>query len=391
MIKGQQLIISLSYPTVKHIAILGSTGSIGTQALDVIRWHPDEYIAEVLCAGTNDKLLIEQALEFKPNAVVIADEGKYDNVRKALAGEPVKVYAGDQAIEETMEMESIDMVLASIVGFAGLKPTLKAIEAGKTVALANKETMVVAGEIVTDTAARCHTPILPVDSEHSAIFQSLVGELSPVEKILLTASGGPFYGRSRESLKSVTLEEALNHPNWSMGRKVTIDSATLMNKGLEVIEARWLFDVPAEKIEVVVHPQSVVHSMVQFEDGSVKAQLGIPSMKTPIQYAFSFPRRNSSPLQRLDFEKYGQLTFGKPDRETFRCLNLAYWAIEKGGNMPCIMNAANEVAVQRFIEGRIRFLEIADFVERKMQTASFIANPTLDDLFETDRQVRISE
>lgn len=375
----------------KHIAILGSTGSIGTQALDVIRWHPDEYAAEVLCAGSNVELLIKQALEFKPNAVVIADETKYNTLRDALSNEEIKTYAGAEAMSDVMNMESIDMVLAAIVGFAGLRPTLKAIEAGKTIALANKETMVVAGGIVTDTAARHHAPILPVDSEHSAIFQSLVGEFSPVEKILLTASGGPFYGRSRESLEGVTLEEALKHPNWSMGRKVTIDSATLMNKGLEVIEARWLFDVPAEKIQVVVHPQSVIHSMVQFEDGSVKAQLGIPSMKTPIQYAFSFPKRVSSPLPRLDFAKYGQLTFGEPDTKTFRCLDLAYSAIAKGGNMPCIMNAANEVAVQKFIDGHIRFLDIADFVERRMQTATYIAKPSLDDLFETDREVRNSE
>lgn len=375
----------------KHIAILGSTGSIGTQALDVIRWHPDEYAAEVLCAGSNVELLIKQALEFKPNAVVIADETKYNTLRDALSNEEIKTYAGAEAMSDVMNMESIDMVLAAIVGFAGLRPTLKAIEAGKTIALANKETMVVAGGIVTDAAARHHAPILPVDSEHSAIFQSLVGEFSPVEKILLTASGGPFYGRSRESLEGVTLEEALKHPNWSMGRKVTIDSATLMNKGLEVIEARWLFDVPAEKIQVVVHPQSVIHSMVQFEDGSVKAQLGIPSMKTPIQYAFSFPKRVSSPLLRLDFAKYGQLTFGEPDTKTFRCLDLAYSAIAKGGNMPCIMNAANEVAVQKFIDGHIRFLDIADFVERRMQTATYIAKPSLDDLFETDREVRNSE
>lgn len=375
----------------KHIAILGSTGSIGTQALDVIRWHPDEYAAEVLCAGSNVELLIKQALEFKPNAVVIADETKYTTLRDALSNEEIKTYAGAEAMSDVMNMESIDMVLAAIVGFAGLRPTLKAIEAGKTIALANKETMVVAGGIVTDTAARHHAPILPVDSEHSAIFQSLVGEFSPVEKILLTASGGPFYGRSRESLEGVTLEEALKHPNWSMGRKVTIDSATLMNKGLEVIEARWLFDVPAEKIQVVVHPQSVIHSMVQFEDGSVKAQLGIPSMKTPIQYAFSFPKRVSSPLPRLDFAKYGQLTFGEPDTKTFRCLDLAYSAIAKGGNMPCIMNAANEVAVQKFIDGHIRFLDIADFVERRMQTATYKAKPSLDDLFETDREVRNSE
>lgn len=373
---------------VKHIAILGSTGSIGTQALDVIRWHPDMFSAEVLCAGSNAELLIEQALEFKPNAVVIADESKYLFVRDALANKPIKVYAGEQAITEIMEMGSIDIVLAAIVGFAGLRPTLHAIESGKTIALANKETMVVAGETVTESAARNNVPVLPVDSEHSAIFQCLVGEQSPIEKILLTASGGPFFGKKRIDLSNVTLDDALKHPNWSMGRKVTIDSATLMNKGLEVIEAHWLFNVPVSKIEVVVHPQSVVHSMVQFSDGCVKAQLGIPSMKTPIQYAFSFPNRLQSPLQRIDFAKYSQLSFNKPDIDTFRCLQLAYEAIERGGNMPCIMNAANEVAVQKFIDGKINFLDIADFVERQMQTASFVARPSLEDLFETDKYIR---
>ena len=372
----------------KRIAILGSTGSIGTQALNVIRRHRDEMAVEVLCAGSNADLLITQALEFDPNAVAIADESKYQQVQDALASHDIKVFAGMDSIADLMEMESIDMVLASIVGFAGLRPTLRAIEHHKPIALANKETMVVAGQIVTDAAARNHVPILPVDSEHSAIFQSLVGEVGGVDKILLTASGGPFRGWKREQLEKVTLADALKHPNWSMGRKVTIDSASLMNKGLEVIEARWLFDVPAERIQVLVHPQSVVHSMVQYVDGSIKAQLGVPTMETPIQYAFSFPQRIESYLPRLSFEKYSQLTFENPDTETFRCLTLAYEAIARGGNMPCIMNAANEVAVQQFIEGKISFLQIADTVEHQMQTATFIANPTLDDLFHTDAEVR---
>ena len=374
----------------KQIAILGSTGSIGTQALQVIGEHPDRFEARILTANTRWQLLAEQARQFKPAAVVIADEQYYPSLRDSLSDLPIQVYAGADALCQVVESSEVDMVLTAMVGFAGLPPTIAAIRARKPIALANKETMVVAGGIVTDAAARHHTPILPVDSEHSAIFQCLVGEQSPVEKILLTASGGPFYGRTRDALRSVTLNEALKHPNWSMGRKVTIDSASLMNKGLEVIEASWLFDVPAERIEVVVHQQSVVHSMVQFADGSVKAQLGIPTMKTPIQYAFSFPVRETSPLPRLDFAKYGQLTFGKPDTDTFRCLSLAYDAIARGGNMPCIMNAANEVAVQRFIDGQIGFLDIADFVERQMLTAPFLANPTLDDLFETDRQIRFS-
>ena len=372
----------------KRIAILGSTGSIGTQALNVIRRHRDLFSVEVLCAGSNATLLAEQAREFNPNAVVIADESKYDELGKALEHTDVKVYAGTNAMVDLMDMPSIDMVLAAIVGFAGLRPTLKALEKGKAVALANKETMVVAGSIVSATATHHRAPILPVDSEHSAIFQCLVGESSRVDKILLTASGGPFRGRTRTELETVSLADALKHPNWSMGRKVTIDSATLMNKGLEVIEAKWLFGVDANDIEVLVHPQSVVHSMVQFSDGSIKAQLGVPTMETPIQYAFSFPDRIESHLPRLDFATYPNLTFEKPDRKTFRCLDLAYHAIERGGNMPCIMNAANEVAVQLFIEGKIGFLDIADHVEHAMQTAHFIAKPTLDDLFETDKSIR---
>ena len=374
----------------KRIAILGSTGSIGTQALNVIRRHPDLFSVEVLCAGSNADLLVQQALEFNPNAVVIADESKYPAVKEALEPKGIKIFAGASSMVDLMEMESIDLVLASIVGFAGLRPTLRAIEQGKPVALANKETMVVAGSIVTATALRHRVPILPVDSEHSAIFQCLVGESSGVDKILLTASGGPFRGFSREQLATVTLEQALHHPNWSMGRKVTIDSATLMNKGLEVIEAKWLFSVDADDIEVLVHPQSVVHSMVQFRDGSVKAQLGVPTMETPIQYAFSFPERIESHLPRLDVANYPSLTFERPDRQTFRCLDLAYRAIRRGGNLPCVMNAANEVAVQRFLDGKIGFLDIADVVETAMQSAHFIPNPTLDDLFETDNNIRES-
>ena len=372
----------------KRIAILGSTGSIGTQALNVIRRHRDLFSVEVLCAGSNADLLIAQALEFEPNAVAIADKTKYQQVQDALASHDIKVFCGMDSVADLMEMESIDLVLASIVGFAGLRPTLRAIEHHKPIALANKETMVVAGEIVTRAARDNHVPILPVDSEHSAIFQSLVGEGGGVDKILLTASGGPFRGYTREQLQHVTLADALKHPNWSMGRKVTIDSASLMNKGLEVIEARWLFDVPADRIQVLVHPQSVVHSMVQYVDGSIKAQLGVPTMETPIQYAFSFPERIESFLPRLSFEKYSQLTFENPDTKTFRCLDLAYQAIDKGGNMPCIMNAANEVAVQRFIDGKLTFLQIADFVEEQMQRAPFIAKPTLDDRFRTDAEVR---
>ena len=357
--------------------------------MNVVRRHRDCFAVEVLCAGSNATLLIEQTLEFRPNAVVIADESKYTQVQEALRDSDVKVFAGEEAMADVMEMGSIDIVVAAIVGFAGLKPTLRAIEHGKPVALANKETMVVAGAIVTDAAMRHRVPILPVDSEHSAIFQCLVGEGgSPVDKILLTASGGPFRGKKREQLADVTLEQTLKHPNWSMGRKVTIDSATLMNKGLEVIEAKWLFGVESDDIEVVVHPQSVVHSMVQFQDGSIKAQLGVPTMETPIQYALTFPERIESYLPRFDFANYPNLTFENPDRETFRCLELAYYAIGCGGNMPCIMNAANEVAVQRFIDGKIGFLDIADYVEAAMQKAPFIANPTLEDLLQTDKTIR---
>ena len=371
----------------KRIAILGSTGSIGTQTLNVVRRHKERFGVEVLCAGSNADLLIAQALEFTPNAVVIADESKYTLLRQQLDPHGIKVYAGADAMVEIMEMATIDLVVAAIVGFAGLRPTLRAIENGKPVALANKETLVVAGALVQEAALRKQVPILPVDSEHSAIFQCLVGEGDP-DKILLTASGGPFRGYSREQLAHVSLQQALHHPNWSMGRKVTIDSATLMNKGLEVIEAKWLFGVDPSNIEVLVHPQSVVHSMVQFRDGSIKAQLGVPTMETPIQYALSFPERIESHLPRLDFTQYPSLTFEKPDRQTFRCLDLAYQAIAKGGNMPCVMNAANEVAVQQFIEGKIGFLDIADQVEQAMAKADFVASPSLDDLLLTDKTIR---
>jgi 1-deoxy-D-xylulose-5-phosphate reductoisomerase len=383
----------------KRIAILGSTGSIGTQALNVIRRHRDRFEVEALVAGSNADLLVQQALEFDPNVVVIADKSKWSVVRDALQHTDIKVFSGQDSMCDVMEMGSIDVVLAAIVGFAGLRPTMRAIEYGKTIALANKETMVVAGELVTREAGKNHVALLPVDSEHSAIFQSLVGEAgataqgsfdNEIDKILLTASGGPFLGRSRESLQQVTLNEALKHPNWKMGRKVTIDSASLMNKGLEVIEAKWLFGVDAKKIEVWVHPQSVVHSMVQYKDGCIKAQLGSATMETPIQYAFTFPERIESHIPRFSFFDHPQLTFLPPDTETFRCLPLAYSAIERGGNMPCIMNAANEVAVQRFIDGELSFLGIADFVANVMEHGDFIPQPTLDDLFATDKAVRQS-
>ena len=373
----------------RHIAILGSTGSIGTQTLNVIRRHPDLFEAEVLVAGGNADLLIEQALEFNPNMVVIADKEKYSKVSEALKDTDTKVFAGEESIGDAVEMDCVDIVVAAIVGFAGLRPTLRAIRAGKTIALANKETMVVAGEIVTSEARRCGTAILPVDSEHSAIFQTLQGEMgNRIDKILLTASGGPLLGRSRAQLENVPLEEVLHHPNWSMGRKVTIDSASLMNKGLEVIEAKWLFGVDTDRIEVLVHPQSIVHSMVQFEDGSIKAQIGTPTMETPIQYALSYPHRIESHIPRVSFWEHPELTFLRPDTDTFRCLPLAYSAIARGGNIPCVMNAANEVAVQRLLEGRLRFIEIADFVADAMDRAHFIPQPTFDQLIECDAEVR---
>lgn len=371
----------------KRLAILGSTGSIGTQTLNVVRRHRDMFSVEVLVAGSNADLLIEQALEFDPNAVVIANKAQYQKVQSALEHTDVKVWAGMESACDLMEMDTIDIVVAAIVGFAGLRPTMRAIEHGKVIALANKETMVVAGSLVTKAAIKHHVPILPVDSEHSAIFQCLE-PYNEIDKILLTASGGPFFGKTRAELEKVTLEQALKHPNWVMGRKVTIDSASLMNKGLEVIEAKWLFDVDVDQIEVLVHPQSVVHSMVQYKDGSIKAQLGTPTMETPIQVALTYPQRVESHLPRFSFVDHPNLTFAKPDTETFRCLDLAFQAIRRGGNIPCAMNAANEVAVQRFIDGEIGFLQIADHVEAAMANTHFIENPTMDDLFETDRVVR---
>jgi 1-deoxy-D-xylulose-5-phosphate reductoisomerase len=373
----------------KRIAILGSTGSIGTQTLNVIRRHPDLFEAEVLVGGSNAELLIKQALEFQPNMVVIADKSKYGTVCDALSSTDIKVFAGEESVCDIVEMDCVDIVMAAIVGFAGLKPTLNAIRAKKTIALANKETMVVAGEIVTAEARKNGVAILPVDSEHSAIFQTLQGEFhNKIDKILLTASGGPLFGRKREQIENVTLAEVLKHPNWSMGRKVTIDSASLMNKGLEVIEAKWLFGVGVDKIEVLVHPQSIVHSMVQFEDGSIKAQIGTPTMETPIQYSLSYPHRIESHIPRFSFWEHPELTFFRPDTETFRCLPLAYNAIEQGGNIPCVMNAANEVAVQRFIDGKLRFVDIADFVEQAISKATYIAHPTLDQLLECDTETR---
>lgn len=373
----------------KHIAILGSTGSIGTQTLNVVRRHPDLFQVEVLVAGSNAELLRQQALEFNPNIVVISDRQKYSELNEALSHSDIKVFCGTEAACDAVEMPQVDIVVAAIVGFAGLQPTLRAIKAGKTIALANKETMVVAGAVVTAEAKAHHAAILPVDSEHSAIFQVLQGEQhNRIDKILLTASGGPFFGRSRQQIEHVSLDEVLHHPNWKMGRKVTIDSASLMNKGLEVIEARWLFDVDVDRIDVLVHPQSIVHSMVQFEDGSIKAQIGTATMETPIQYALSYPYRIESHLPRFSFWDHPELTFFKPDTETFHSLALAYDAIRRGGNMPCVMNAANEVAVQQFVDGKIPFLAISDVVEEAMAKASFIANPTLDDLFQTDLETR---
>ncbi|MBQ6237904.1 MAG: 1-deoxy-D-xylulose-5-phosphate reductoisomerase [Bacteroidales bacterium] len=373
----------------KHIAILGSTGSIGTQTLNVVRRHPDLFQIEVLVAGSNSTLLIQQALEFNPNIVVINDKDKYPLVNDALKNTDIKVFAGAESACDAVTIDSVDIVVAAIVGFAGLRPTMRAIEASKTIALANKETMVVAGQIVTEQAMRFQAPILPVDSEHSAIFQTLQGEAgNRVDKILLTASGGPLFGRTRDQLANVPLEEVLHHPNWNMGRKVTIDSASLMNKGLEMIEARWLFDVDADRIQVLVHPQSIVHSMVQFEDGSIKAQIGTPTMETPIQYALSYPHRIESHIPRFSFLDHPQLTFFPPDTDTFRCLPLAYSALRRGGNIPCVMNAANEVAVQRLIDGKLRFLDIADFVADAVDRAAFIPNPSLEQLIECDAEVR---
>lgn len=374
----------------RHIAILGSTGSIGTQALEVIQQHPDRFTVEVLTAHQNADLLIQQSLKFKPNTVVIVDEGQYDKVQDALDPHDIKVFAGANALASVATMESIDLVLTATVGYAGLLPTIKAIEAGKHIALANKETLVVAGELITKLARQNGVNLYPVDSEHSAIFQCLVGEFhNPIEKIILTASGGPFRGKTRKELAEVTKAQALKHPNWDMGAKVTIDSATLMNKGLEVMEAKWLFNVQPEQIEVVVHPQSIVHSLVQFQDGSIKAQLGLPDMRLPIQFALGYPERLPSDFPRFSFLDYPELTFERPDTDTFRNLALAYQAMERGGNMPCILNAANEIAVSEFLRDKLGFLSMSDVVEACLTEIPYIAHPAYEDYVNTDKETRI--
>ncbi len=373
----------------KNIAILGSTGSIGTQALEVIDQHPDKFEVSVLTANNNTQLLISQAIQYQPDTVVIANNDKYEEVSKALRSEPIKVFAGIDAIEQVVQFNNIDTVLTAMVGYSGLLPTISAIKAGKRIALANKETLVVAGELINDLARQHKVEIIPVDSEHSAIFQCLVGEFhNPIEKIILTASGGPFRGRSREELAKVTKAQALKHPNWDMGAKITIDSASLMNKGLEAIEAKWLFSLRPDQVEIVVHPQSIIHSMVQFQDGSMKAQMGLPDMKLPIQYAMTYPSRAQSNFERFNFVNYPQLTFEQPDTKTFRNLALAFEAMNKGGNLPCIMNAANEVVVEAFLQDKVSFLEMPDRIEHAMQTISFIKHPSLKDYIETDHNTR---
>jgi 1-deoxy-D-xylulose-5-phosphate reductoisomerase len=373
----------------KRIAIFGSTGSIGKQALEVIEANPDKFSVEILTAQTNDEILIRQAMHFNPEIVVIGDEKKYPRVKEALAAKPIKVFTGEQALQEVAAMDVYDLMLAAIVGFAGLKPTLRAIEAGKAVALANKETLVVAGDIVMKKAVDHRAPIIPVDSEHSAIFQCLVGETrNRIEKIILTASGGPFIGKKPNFLVNVKREHALQHPNWNMGAKISVDSATLMNKGLEMIEAKWLFNLRPEQVQVVIHPQSIIHSMIQFEDGSLKAQMGLPDMKLPIQYAFAFPTRIPNKFPRYDFKKPNALTFEEPDTKTFRNLVLATEALHKGGNLPCVLNAANEIAVYAFLRNRLGFLDMTDLVERSMQHVPFIAQPTLEEYFESDAEAR---
>lgn len=373
----------------KGIAILGSTGSIGRQTLEVYESNQELFNLDTITANGNAELLIKQALKYKPNNVVIADESKYSEVKNALANEFIHVYAGESSLEQVVQSSEIDIVLTALVGFAGLKPTLSAIRARKHIALANKETLVVAGNLVTQEAKASGVSIFPVDSEHSAIFQCLAGEFhNPIEKIYLTASGGPFRGFSKEALQHVTLDQALKHPNWSMGSKITIDSATLMNKGLEVIEAKWLFGLKPEQIDVIVHPQSIIHSMVQFEDGSMKAQMGLPDMKLPIQYALSYPERIKSNFPRFNFADYPSLSFEKADRKTFRNLDLAYEAMHQDGSMPCALNAANEITVEAFLKGKISFLQIAEINELCMLKSSFISNPDLTDYFEIDRETR---
>lgn len=372
----------------KKICILGSTGSIGTQALQVIEEHPDLYEAYVLTANRRADMLIEQAKKYQPAAVVIAVESKYEQVRDALEHDPIQVYTGSDALCQVVQMDPIDIVLTALVGFSGLRPTISAIKAHKAIALANKETLVVAGELVTDLCLKERAPILPVDSEHSAIFQSLMGETSPVEKIILTASGGPFRTFSKEQLSTVTPAMALKHPNWDMGAKITIDSASMMNKGFEIIEAKWLFDVAPEQIQVVVHPQSIIHSAVQFSDGAVKAQLGVPDMRVPIQLALSYPERISSSFPRLDWWQMQELTFEKPDEEKFRCLHMAYEAIRQGGNAPCILNAANEVVNLAFRQERCSFLDMADIIEHCLTHVPHQESPSLDDYLAIDAETR---
>ncbi|WP_194777667.1 1-deoxy-D-xylulose-5-phosphate reductoisomerase [Pararhodonellum marinum] len=374
----------------KRIAILGSTGSIGTQTLEVIRNHPERFEVEVLTAHNNADLLIAQALEFQPNCVVIGNEDLYVQVKQALDPQYIKVYAGEIALTHVVEMDSIDMVLTALVGYAGLIPTIHAIRAKKPIALANKETLVVAGELITRLARENAVNIYPIDSEHSAIFQCLVGEFhNPIEKLILTASGGPFRGKDRDFLKTVTKAQALKHPNWDMGAKITIDSASLMNKGLEVIEAKWLFGVDAKQIEVIVHPQSIVHSLIQFTDGSIKAQLGLPDMRIPIQFALSYPERIPSDFPRFDFAQYASLTFEQPDPKTFQNLQLAYDALNRAGNAPCILNAANEIAVASFLKEELGFLEMSDLIRAMMHEVEYIRHPSLADYVETDRMTRI--
>lgn len=373
----------------KHIAILGSTGSIGTQALEVISANKNLFEVELLTAHSNAKLLIEQAIIHQPNAVVIANESLYQTVSDVLSKHDIKVFAGESSLAQVVEMDSIDVVLTALVGYSGLKPTINAIKAKKKIALANKETLVVAGSLITALAKQNGVSILPVDSEHSAIFQCLVGEFhNPIEKIYLTASGGPFRGRKRNDLISIKKEQALKHPNWEMGAKITIDSASLMNKGLEVIEAKWLFGLKDHQIDVIVHPQSIIHSIVQFEDGSMKAQMGLPDMKLPIQYALGYPDRIVSDFPRFNFLDYPSLTFESPDLDTFRNLSLSYQAMKKGGNMPCILNAANEVVVDAFLRDKIGFLEMSDVIENCMEKSTFVANPTYDDFVSSNKQSR---
>ncbi len=373
----------------RRIAILGSTGSIGTQALDVVSHHPELFQVEMLSAGSNASLLIEQARKFNPNAVVICNKDKYAEVKEALDPLDIKVFAGVESAGDLAGGSNVDIVLAAMVGFSGLAPTISAMKKGKVIALANKETLVAAGSIITRLSREYNSPLIPVDSEHSAVFQCLQGERAQVEKVLLTASGGPFFNLPKEDFEKITVEQALNHPNWKMGNKVTIDSASMMNKGLEIMEAAWLFNIPADKIEVVVHPQSIIHSMVQFTDGGIKAQLGYPDMRVPIQYALSYPYRISLDTKRLSFAELGQLTFFAPDLEKFPCLRIAYESFKKGGNIPCAMNAANEVAVAAFLRGQIRFTQIPQIIEKTIEKCNFVSSPDIEDIFETDKTSKI--